>query len=118
MAATSFASLPFAAFVVGFVALHLAGSGMSGSMQTLGTDIAPPGARGRFFGVNRLVAEAGSMTNPTSFGIVTVLIAGAGGFAVAFSLMAGAAFLGAGMVAFFLKETLQRDTSEKNDKIA
>ncbi|MDA1036309.1 MAG: MFS transporter, partial [Chloroflexi bacterium] len=89
MVVTAAIELPFAAFLGAFVWINLGVSMMAGTMQTLGADIAPANARGRFFGVNRLVAEAGSMTNPTSFGIVTALVAGAGGLAIAFSIMAG-----------------------------
>ena len=116
MTVTAAFELPFTAFMGAFVWINVGVSMMAGTMQTLGTDIAPPNARGRFFGVNRLVAEAGSMANPASFGIMTVLVAGAGGFAGSFAIMGAAAFVAAGMVGFFLKETLQRDTSEKSDK--
>ncbi len=77
-------------------------------MQTLGADIAPEEARGKFFGVNRLVAEGGSLMNPVSFGAMTATVAGAGGFAGAFAITAAAAFAAANIVGFGLRETLRK----------
>ena len=99
--------LPF--FIGGFIVINLAVSFMAGSMQTLGADVAPPEARGKFFGVNRLVAEAGSMGNPGVFILATGAIAGAGGFAAAFGTMGGFALAGSLTVALLLRETLRRD---------
>lgn len=99
--------LPF--FIGGFIVINLAVSFMAGSMQTLGADVAPPEARGKFFGVNRLVAEAGSMGNPGVFIIATGAVAGAGGFAAAFGTMGGFALAGSLTVALLLRETLRRD---------
>ena len=99
--------LPF--FIGGFVVINLAVSFMAGSMQTLGADVAPPEARGKFFGVNRLVAEAGSMGNPGVFIVGTAAIAGAGGFAAAFGTMGGFAVAASLMVALLLRETLGKD---------
>ncbi len=116
MAVTAGFELPFAAFMAAFLWINLGVSMMAGTMQTLGADIAPPAARGRFFGVNRLVAEVGSMTNPTTFALVTALVAGAGGFAVSFGIMASAGFFSAGLVGFAVKETLQRGPKETPEK--
>ena len=77
-------------------------------MQTLGTDLAPPGARGRFFGAIRFVAGVGSLANPAAFSISTAVVAGSAGFATAFGIMAGAALLTALVVGTLVRETLQR----------
>ena len=108
MAATAAAGLSFTVFVVAFVWINLGVSGMAGSMQTLGADVAPPGARGRFFGVIRLVAGAGSLTNPAAFSVSTAVVAGSAGFATAFGIMSGAALLTALVVGALVRETLQR----------
>ena len=108
MAATAAAGWGFTVFVVAFVWINLGVSAMAGSMQTLGADVAPPGARGRFFGVIRLVAGAGSLTNPAAFSVSTAVVAGSAGFATAFGIMSGAALLTALVVGALVRETLQR----------
>ncbi len=99
--------LPF--FILGFILINLAVSFMAGSMQTLGSDVAPAAARGKFFGVNRLIAEAGSATNPGIFTISVAVIAGAGGFTVAFVSMGGFAVAASLLIGLVLRETLRRD---------
>ncbi|MXY60092.1 MAG: MFS transporter [Chloroflexi bacterium] len=99
--------LPF--FILGFITINLAVSFMAGSMQTLGSDVAPAAARGKFFGVNRLIAEAGSATNPGIFTLSVALIAGAGGFTVAFASMGGFAISASLLIGLVLRETLRKD---------
>ena len=99
--------LPF--FILGFIIINLAVSFMAGSMQTLGSDVAPAAARGKFFGVNRLIAEIGSAGNPGIFTLSALLIAGAGGFTVAFASMGGFAISASLLVGFLLRETLRKD---------
>ena len=108
LATTWYASLPFTAFVVGYVMSHLSIAMLSGNMQTMGADVAPEGARGRFFGVSRLVAESGSMTSPTSFAVISHLLS----FGAAFVFMAGTSFAAAIVVVFVIKETLRREPKE------
>ena len=79
-------------------------------MQTLVTDIAPPHARGRFFGVSRLVSQTGSLGSTSSFGLITwVLGATVAGYTTAFAVLGGAAVLASGLVAAFIKETLRKE---------
>tara|TARA_Y100001936_G_scaffold164071_1_gene160298 strand:- start:9167 stop:9895 length:729 start_codon:yes stop_codon:yes gene_type:complete len=100
---------PIVLFISAFVFINLAVSFMAGSMQTLGSDIAPPEARGKFFGVNRLIAEAGSMGNPGVFIIATATLAGGVGFATAFITMGVSALAASSLVGFLLRETLTKD---------
>lgn len=104
-AATAFFGWPFVAFVVSFAALHLAGSSMAGSMQTIGTDIAPPHARGRFFGVSRLVAQSGRIGSPASFALLAELVS----FGAAFAFLSVTALAGGVIIAFLVAETLRKD---------
>jgi MFS family permease len=109
MSITAALSLPLAAFIAAFVWINIAISTMAGTMQTIGSDVAPEQARGKFFGVNRLIAEAGSVMNPVSFGVITATVAGAGGFAGAFAITAVASLVAANVVGFGLSETLRKD---------
>ncbi|MEE8519533.1 MAG: MFS transporter [Dehalococcoidia bacterium] len=110
MGATSLFGLSFTWFVASFIAVHAAVSLVSGNMQTLGTDIAPPHARGRFFGVSRLVSQTGSLGSTSSFGLITwVLGATVAGYTTAFAVLGGAAVLASGLVAAFIKETLRKE---------
>ncbi|MEK9660034.1 MAG: MFS transporter [Chloroflexota bacterium] len=109
MSATAWFGWPFGAFVGSFVWINLAVSLMSGSMQTIGADVAPPTARGKFFGVNRLVAEAGSLGNPTAFSTATAVVAGGAGYALAFGVMGVFAFTASFVIGVFIRETLRKD---------
>ncbi len=104
MGATSFFDLSMAAFVGSFVAVHLAVNIISGNMQTLGTDVAPPHARGRFFGASRLVAQTGSLLSPSSFGLLSALAS----YMAAFAFLGGSALIGSVIAAVFIRETLRR----------
>ena len=104
LAITAVAPLPFSAFVIGFVWVHLVNSMLSGSMQVLGSDIAPAHARGRFFGAGRMVSQAGFMSAPLSFAVLT----GVSGFAAAFFFLAGAGGISALLLAFVVRETLSK----------
>ena len=112
MSVTAALSLPLGVFIAAFVWINIGISMMAGTMQTIASDIAPEEARGKFFGVTRLIAEGGSVMNPVSFGAMTVAVAGAGGFAGGFAITAVAAFVAAGVVAFGLRETLRKDELE------
>jgi MFS family permease len=112
LAAVAAWELPFYAFVIGFVWMQLVGSLLAGSMQTMGTDIAPPGARGRFFGVGRMVSQAGFMSNPLSFSILTAV----SGFTAAFAFFAFAGVASGAILGFFVHETLHRDDDTDKDE--
>ena len=101
---TAAAALPFTAFVVGFVWVHVANSMLSGSMQVLGSDIAPAHARGRFFGAGRMVSQAGFMSAPLSFAVLT----GISGFGAAFFFLAGAGGISALLLGLVVRETLAK----------
>ena len=102
LAVTAIAQLSFTAFIVGFVWVHVVNSMLSGSMQVLGTDIAPRHARGRFFGAGRMVSQAGFMSAPLSFAVLT----GVSGFGAAFFFLGGAGAISALLLAFVVRETL------------
>jgi MFS family permease len=104
LAITSFASLPFSGFVVGFVLLQAFNSLLSGSWQVIGADLAPAGARGRFFAAGRMVSQGGFSANPLVFSLATSL----SGFTLAFVVLGAASIVSSAMVGGLIRETHQR----------
>jgi MFS family permease len=69
MVIVSALKLPFEWFAASLIAVHLAISITSGSMQTLGIDSAPPEWRGRFLAFLRLGSEFGHFLSPVGFAL-------------------------------------------------
>ena len=95
--ATDYFSLMLATGVIGI------GNGLSsGTMFTLGADLAPPGATSEFLGLWRFVGDMGSSTGPMVVGaFADVLGLASAAFALAFM-----GFLSATTMILFVKETL------------
>ena len=93
-----------ASFIVGFIWIHCGHSVTAGSMQVLGSDMAPAVARGRFFGFWRLVGEIGGLISPALFALVAEEIA----YSAAFALFALCALATAALLAFSVSETVGR----------
>lgn len=89
-------------FIVGFFWTHSGHSVTSGSMQVLGTDMAPANARGRFFGFWRLCGEVGSLVSPALFGFLAEHF----GYGSAFAMTGLFALITAGLLTFSVSETL------------
>ena len=87
------------------VALLGIGNGIgSGTMMTLGSDLAPANARGDFLGVWRFIGDFGMVGGPLLVGNMADLFT-LGGSAL---LLAAASFSAAGIFGFFVPETLKR----------
>ncbi len=98
--AANFLGLLIAACVIGL------GNGMgSGSMMTLGADLAPPDAVGEFLGIWRFVGDAGQAGGPLVVGIV----ADALGLAVTAFALAGIGVVAALILAALVRETLRAE---------
>lgn len=94
--ASSFATLMAAAIVIGF------GNGLgSGSMMTLGADLAPPGATGEFLGIWRLIGDLGMVVGPLLVGALAGTLS-LDGSAVALMI---AGLMASATLAFLVKET-------------
>jgi MFS family permease len=94
--ATSFATLTAAGVVIGL------GNGLgSGSMMTLGADLAPEGATGEFLGIWRLIGDLGMVIGP----LVVGLIAGALSLNGSAYALAGAGIAASLTLAFLVEET-------------
>lgn len=91
-----YGSLLVAAAIMGL------GNGLgSGTMMTLGSDLAPRDAMGEFLGMWRLIGDGGNTGGPLVVGAVADLT----GLAVAAVVLAGVGALAAGNLAWFVPET-------------
>jgi MFS family permease len=95
----SFETLLMATLVIGF------GNGIgSGTMLTLGSDLAPKESMGEFLGVWRLIGDLGGTGAPLAVGGVADLV----GLAMSALVMAGVGMGAAAILAFLVPETLRR----------
>ncbi len=100
---SSYAGLMAAAMVIGF------GNGLgSGTMMTLGADLAPPEAAGEFLGLWRLVGDAGAVGGPLIVGVMAAAF-GLEGSAYALAVVGTAAAL---TLALLVRETRQSPLDE------
>jgi MFS-type transporter involved in bile tolerance (Atg22 family) len=102
VAATDFAQLPFGVFVVSLIITQGSQSLTAGNMQVIGSIIAPEEARGRFFGVWRLIGEIGSTASPALFALLAELHSYSAGF-LSLSL---ASLLAAGLLVTYVRAAL------------
>ncbi|MEZ4634614.1 MAG: MFS transporter [Caldilineaceae bacterium] len=94
-----FGSLLVASSIIGL------GNGLgSGTMMTLGADLAPVESRGEFLGVWRLIGDGGSAGGPMVVGAVADLL----GLSLATFTIAGVGLLAAAMLGTLVPETLQK----------
>lgn len=98
------------ALVNGFWSLMIAGvliglgNGLgSGSMMTLGADLAPEGATGEFLGIWRLVGDTGGAAGPLAVGVV----AGSFGLVNGAYVLAGLGLVASLTIALLVRETRQ-----------
>jgi MFS family permease len=91
-------------FLAAAIWTHAGQSVTAGSMQVLGSDMAPSVARGRFFGFWRLIGEIGGLVSPALFALVAEQIA----YSAAFALFAFCALATASLLTFSVKETVGR----------
>lgn len=93
-----FGGLLFATMVMGF------GNGIgSGTMMTLGSDLAPKESMGEFLGVWRLIGDVGQSGAPIVVGSVADVL----GLSMATLAMAGVGLAAAGVLYVFVPETLR-----------
>lgn len=102
MAVVAYAHMPFPYFVGLMIMVMMSISLTSGSMQTMGIDMAPPGWTGRFLGLLRLSTEFGSFLSPMGFGLA---VAGLG-YPAAFAALASTGAVVAVVVAKWLPDSV------------
>jgi MFS family permease len=91
-----------AIFVGAFLWMHASQAVTAGSMQVLGSDMAPAHTRGRFFGFWRLIGDIGGLVSPALFGFVAEHI----GYTVSFAMIGLCSLATAVLLAFSVKETV------------
>jgi MFS family permease len=94
LAVTALLHVPFGFFMAAYLAVYACTSMTGGNMQTLGSDIAPPSARGQFYGVSQTLGHFGGPVATSAFAL----------FAATIGYWSAFAFLGftAGSAAFIL----------------
>jgi MFS family permease len=92
----SYLSLMLVASLIGI------GQGIgSGTMMTLGADLAPPGKTGEFLGLWRLIGDSGHAVAPMAIGAVADII----GLYLTAGIVGGIGFMSAGTIGAFVRET-------------
>jgi MFS family permease len=93
-----FSSLLMATALIGF------GNGLgSGTMMTLGADLAPRASMGEFLGIWRLIGDGGALAGPLLVGSIADTLA----LGPAILVIAGVGMAAAGILGFFVPETLK-----------
>lgn len=90
---TAYAHLSMKMFMLAYICVHTSNAITGSNMQTLGSDIAPDNARGRFYGIWNTLGSVGS---PASTSIFAVLSAGMGywtAFGFLSAMACGTAFI-------------------------
>ena len=104
------ALVPFATdyyTLLGSTIVMAIGNGLgSGTMMTLGADLAPREATGEFLGLWRLIGDIGQTAGPLVVGTIADLV----GFGAAAFTLSGVGFVAAATLAAFVRETLQPKT--------
>src|SRR5205814_34294 len=67
MSLTAFFPLPMSFFLASYVLVQAAAGTTVGTMQVLGTDLAPATNKGRFFAIWRMLAQAGALAAPAAY---------------------------------------------------
>ncbi len=90
MAGTDFLHLPFTGFLLAYIILQAFQGTTNVSMQVLGSDYAPPFARGRFFAIWRMVSQLATTLSPALYALMAENVSYGAGFIMlgAFSLSA------------------------------
>lgn len=104
LAGTAFMNLGFSWYVAAFVVLAITQSVTGGSMQTLGTDVAPKETRGTFMGMWRFISQLGQVVSPVGF----ALLADSLGYGAGFVLLAASALVVGLLLVIKVEEPLKR----------
>jgi MFS family permease len=101
IAASSVYGMDFYPFLVLYFLLHASQGLTAGNMQVLGSDLAPPRIRGRFFSFQRFAGELGGVLSPTMFSILSAI-----SYAAAFNFVGACGLIVASIIAFKVKDVV------------
>lgn len=90
---TAYVHLSFEMFVLAYVCVYTSNSITGGNMQTLGSDIAPDNARGRFYGVWNTLGSVGSPVSTSTFALLSAGMGYWAAFGFLSAMACGAAFI-------------------------
>jgi MFS family permease len=91
-------------FILAFLAVSASQSITGGNMQTLGSDMAPPNARGKFMGIYNLISQTGQTLSPLLF----AFFAGVLGYPASFLFLAVTGAATALVLGTQVRETLRK----------
>ena len=103
LASTAVFEASFGVFLIGYFALHISQGITAGNMQVLGSDLSPVRARGRFFGIWRLIGQLGNATSPVIFSTLAAI-----SYAASFGFIGFSGLAVALIVGVKVKETIGR----------
>ncbi len=105
MGFTAYVQVPFNIFVATYFSVYATNSITGGNMQTLGSDIAPANARGRFYGVWQTLGSVGGPVGTSAF----AALSGAAGYWAAFAFLAGTAATAAFILGVLVPERMRHE---------
>jgi len=89
MSLTAFFPLPMSFFLASYVLVQASAGTTGGTMQVLGTDLAPTVNKGRFFAIWRMLAQTGALVAPAAYAYLAENVS----YGVGFLYLAGCAAL-------------------------
>jgi MFS family permease len=98
IAVTAYVQVPFEVFIAAYLGVYASNSITGGNMQTLGSDIAPANARGRFYGVWQTLGNVGSPISTSLFAVLSATVSYWAAFGSIALMAAGTAFILATLV--------------------
>jgi MFS family permease len=93
MSVTAYLHFPLGTFIVAYLLVSTSNGITGGNMQTLGSDLAPDNARGRFYGVWNTLGSVGSPVSTSTFALLTAGIGYWAAFGFLSVMACGAAFI-------------------------
>ena len=108
MGFTAYVEVPFNIFVAAYFAVYATNSITGGNMQTLGSDIAPANARGRFYGVWQTLGSIGGPIGTSAFAALSALV----GYWAAFAFLGAIAASAALILGVLVPERMRHESIE------